>query len=153
MLVTEPVRRFEVFTGAGRRRRWSDAEKVAIVAESYGGVESVCAVARRHGLASTQLFTWRKEARDRSSAFVPVLVEEPARAPKPRRPSHRHASGAAGKIELEFDSVKVRRRGDAADAAADGGPARRDGVDADIGAAPHAGAPGGCLAAAKAATR
>ncbi|WP_245412373.1 transposase [Notoacmeibacter ruber] len=47
---TKPVRRFEVFTGAGRRRDWSDEEKVAIVAESYSGLESVCAVARRHGL-------------------------------------------------------------------------------------------------------
>lgn len=108
MLVTEPVRRFEVFTGAGHRRHWSDAEKASIVAESYGGVESVCAVARRHGLASTQLFTWRKEARDRASAFVPVLMEEPARAPKPRRTRHRRGGGAAGEIELEFDGVRVR---------------------------------------------
>jgi transposase len=108
MLVTEPVRRFEVFTGAGHRRRWSDAEKASIVAESYGGVESVCAVARRHGLASTQLFTWRKEARDRASAFVPVLMEEPARAPKPRRTRRRRGGGSAGEIELEFDGVRVR---------------------------------------------
>jgi transposase len=31
----EPVRRFEVFTGAGRRRDWSDDDKARIVAESY----------------------------------------------------------------------------------------------------------------------
>ena len=35
----EPVRRMEVFTGAGRRRIWSAAEKAAIVAESYGGAK------------------------------------------------------------------------------------------------------------------
>jgi transposase len=46
----EPVRRIEVFTGAGRRRSWSAAEKAAIIAESYGAGETVCAVARRHGL-------------------------------------------------------------------------------------------------------
>lgn len=58
-----PVRRMEVFTGAGRRRRWSAEAKAQIVAESYSGLETVCAVARRHGLAPTQVFTWRREAR------------------------------------------------------------------------------------------
>ena len=51
----EPVRRLEVFTGAGRRRTWSAAEKAAIVAESYSAVETVCGVARRHGLTPQQL--------------------------------------------------------------------------------------------------
>lgn len=31
-----PARRFEVFTGSGRRREWSDERKAQIVAESYG---------------------------------------------------------------------------------------------------------------------
>lgn len=53
----------EVFTGAGRRRSWSAAEKAAIVAESYGGGETVCGVARRHGLTPQQLFTWRRLAK------------------------------------------------------------------------------------------
>ena len=65
------ARRIEVFTGAGRRRRWSPEEKERIVAESYAGVESVCAVARRYGatalrrygLAQTRIFTWRRELR------------------------------------------------------------------------------------------
>src|ERR1700730_10228125 len=56
----EPVRRIEVFTGAGRRRSWSGEEKAAIVAASYGAGETVCAVARRHGLTPQQLFAWRR---------------------------------------------------------------------------------------------
>jgi len=32
--VSEPVRRLEIFTGAGRRRAWSADQKAAIVAES-----------------------------------------------------------------------------------------------------------------------
>ena len=32
--MSEPPRRFEVFTGAGRRRIWSEAEKAAIVADA-----------------------------------------------------------------------------------------------------------------------
>src|SRR3981189_1348081 len=59
----EPVRGIEVFTGAGRRRSWSGEEKAAIIAESYGAGETVCAVARRHGLTPQQLFAWRRLAR------------------------------------------------------------------------------------------
>ncbi len=36
MHVPEGPQRFDVFTGAGRRRRFSLAEKAAIVEESYG---------------------------------------------------------------------------------------------------------------------
>jgi transposase-like protein len=36
--ITEPVRRIEVFTGAGRRRTWSDEDKARIVAESFTAV-------------------------------------------------------------------------------------------------------------------
>lgn len=61
--VSEPARRLEIFTGAGRRRAWSAEQKAAIVAESQSGAESVSAVARRHGLTPPQLFAWRREAR------------------------------------------------------------------------------------------
>ena len=57
--ITEPVRRIEVFTGVGRRRRWSEADKTRIVAEIATSGASVCAVARRHGLSPQQLFGWR----------------------------------------------------------------------------------------------
>jgi transposase len=43
--VSEPVRRIEVFTGQGRRRSWTRADKLAIVAESYDPGASVCNVA------------------------------------------------------------------------------------------------------------
>ncbi|WP_453967324.1 transposase [Bradyrhizobium elkanii] len=54
--ITEPVRRLEVFTGAGRRRKWSDEDKARIVAEIVASGDSVCSVARRHGLSPQQLF-------------------------------------------------------------------------------------------------
>lgn len=44
------VRRFEVFTGVGKRRDWPPEVKASIVVESYSGTESVSAVARRHGM-------------------------------------------------------------------------------------------------------
>jgi transposase len=84
----EPVRRIEVFTGAGRRRSWSASEKAAIVAESYGAGETVCAVARRYGLTPQQLFAWRRLARQSALAappmFVPAVVETTAPEPATR---------------------------------------------------------------------
>lgn len=65
--MSEPPRRFDVFTGTGRRRSYTAAEKATIVAESYAGEDSVCGVARRHGLSSSQLFTWRRLARVRAA--------------------------------------------------------------------------------------
>lgn len=46
--ITEPVRRLEVFTGAGRRRKWSDEDKARIVAEIVASGDLVCSVA--HGM-------------------------------------------------------------------------------------------------------
>ena len=63
MPVSEEPQRFDVFTGAGRQRRFTAGEKAAIVEESYADGNSVCGVARRHGLTSQQLFAWRRLAR------------------------------------------------------------------------------------------
>ena len=46
------------------RRRWSEAEKRWIVAESYQPGASVSVVARRHDLNTNQLFTWRRRFRE-----------------------------------------------------------------------------------------
>ncbi len=42
MAMSEPIRRLELFTGAGRRRTGSDEEKAAIVAESVGPAPRQC---------------------------------------------------------------------------------------------------------------
>lgn len=114
--VPEPVRRIEVFTGQGRRRTWTAADKLEIVAESYDPGASVCDVARRHGLTPQQLFTWRREARKRLEAeappaFVPAIVvgPEPAAASVPAsRPKRRAPRRSAAAIELEASGVTVR---------------------------------------------
>ena len=51
--------RVEVLEGA-ERRRWSFECKAQIVEASYEVGVSVCAVARRHGIALGLLFTWRR---------------------------------------------------------------------------------------------
>lgn len=54
--------KMEIFSGPERRRRWSTAEKLAIVHETYEAGSTVSLVARRHGIAPNQLFAWRKLA-------------------------------------------------------------------------------------------
>jgi transposase len=112
-----PVRRFEVFTGAGRRRTWSDEERAAILEESYAGFDSVSGVARRHSLSPSQLFAWRRAARlplQGSDLFVPAILEEPVKdlvqtESKPRRPQlSRRRGKAVGLIEVEIDGIVVR---------------------------------------------
>jgi transposase len=114
-VLSEPVaRRIEVFTGAGRRRRWNAEAKARIVAESYA--TSVGETADRYGLSKTQLFTWRREARGLSLApaeplFTPVIVEPAPQVPAPalaKAPRLKSRRGREGGIALEIDGVTVR---------------------------------------------
>lgn len=91
-----------------------------MVAESYASGETVCGVARRHGLTPQQLFTWRRLARRELAEdgerplFVPAVIDvlpgPPAPDPRPRRRRRRFASSG---IELEIDGVAVRVGADA----------------------------------------
>lgn len=51
-------------TDTGRRRRWTDEEKVRIVEESLGGRGRVAETARRHDIGRTLLVRWRREYRE-----------------------------------------------------------------------------------------
>lgn len=50
----------EVVTTVQRRRRWSVAEKLEILAEAEQPGMSMSYVARKHGIAATQIFKWKK---------------------------------------------------------------------------------------------
>jgi transposase len=49
----------EIFRGQARRR-WSEADKRRLVAETIGPGATVHGVARRHEVSPSQLFAWRK---------------------------------------------------------------------------------------------
>jgi transposase len=112
----EPVRRLEVFTGVGRRRRWTAEQKAQIVAESYERGDTVCAVARRHGLTPQQLFGWRRQTRLAEDgdgkggiAFAPVIVE--AARPYGNAPIAAARAARAGRssaIEIVIGVATVR---------------------------------------------
>jgi transposase len=114
--IPEPVRRLEVFTGAGRRRTWRDEDKARIVAEIGTSGDSVCAVARRHGLSPQQLFGWRRQLREseagRSGAdglqFVPAVADVGSFPVPQRRVARSKVETSAGAIEIEIDGVTIR---------------------------------------------
>jgi len=58
--MTNPTDRVEIIASVQRRRRWTASEKVRIVEETFEPGMTVSLVARRHGVAPNQLFTWRR---------------------------------------------------------------------------------------------
>jgi transposase len=54
--------RVEIFHERARRR-WSEADKRRLVEATLAPGETVHGVARRHGVNTSQLFTWRKQLR------------------------------------------------------------------------------------------
>ena len=60
VFMTNPPNRIEVVTSVQRRRRWTASEKVRMVEETFAPGMTVSLVARQHGVAPNQLFTWRR---------------------------------------------------------------------------------------------
>jgi len=84
---------------ADTRRRWSRMEKLAIVAEV--GTGSVSAVARRHNVAPSLLFRWRRElgeegagsSKPSEEGLVRVSLPAPVARHQGAAPSDRVGSG------------------------------------------------------------
>ena len=88
---SEPIGRFEILTGVGRRRSFEVDEKLALVARMEG-CANIGELARRHDLRPSRLFTWRRELRYATGAaqgaaqslpapmFVPAVAESTAGA-------------------------------------------------------------------------
>lgn len=118
---SKPFRRVEVFTGVGRRRRFSTAEKLDLVAQ-MDGFDNISELARRHDLRPSQLFTWRRQicyametvegvAEAPQPMFVPAVIElprEPAPVPAPAKLSKPRRRGASTAVELVIDGVAVK---------------------------------------------
>jgi transposase len=125
-----------VLSGPERRRRWTTAEKLRIVAESHAADASASEVARRYDIHPHQLHKWRQDMRGGRLAaalgsqtasasearFVPVAV---SLARNGRTPSKNAippeaapiGSPAAGMIELEFANGSRMRVSGAVDSA------------------------------------
>ena len=53
--------RVEVLPRAERRRRWTAEQKLAIVGESLGLDLTPSEIARKHGISTGQIYTWRQQ--------------------------------------------------------------------------------------------
>src|ERR1700746_3884669 len=75
----DTLRRIEVITGTGRRRRWDAETKGRLVAESFEPGCSVSELARRHDISPSLLFLWRRQAAKNAESETPLPVLDPGR--------------------------------------------------------------------------
>jgi len=99
---TRHISRLEI-VDTGRRRRWSAAEKLRIVEESFSGPRLASATARRHGISNQLLFAWRKAHRKGQFGDIPGFVSAMIVPEQPEK-----GSGLGGS-RIEIVSANGRR--------------------------------------------
>ena len=107
MSMTSSYPKAEILTGPERRRRWSVAEKLEMVAESRQAGITVSLVARRRGISPSQLFTWRRLAEQ--GALTATQAEEevvPASAFRAQQEQIRELQRLLGKKTLENEVLR-----------------------------------------------
>lgn len=113
---SHPITRLEI-VDTGRRRRWSESEKIRIVEESLSAPRLASATARRHGILNQLLFAWRKAYREArlggGPGFVParIVPDPPEIKPEP----HCHPieivspTGWRVRVSPDFDESALMR--------------------------------------------
>ena len=128
--------RIEVITRGEPRRRWTADQKRDIAAESLEPGASPIIVARKHGISTGQLYTWRQQllrnavgaAADTKPGFVrvdivadlprletatPVPPTAPPTAPSPAQPDGRIeitlSRGVSVRVDAKVDGAALRR--------------------------------------------
>lgn len=66
-----------VFAGPERRRRWSEEERLRVLAEAFSPGACVAEVCRRHDISTSLIYTWRSKLRQ------PHAEPEPSEPPVP----------------------------------------------------------------------
>jgi transposase len=117
----ETVRTDKLGRRLGPRRKYTIAEKRALVEETRRRGASVAEVAQRHGVNANLLFGWRRlyqqgALREESSAtpavLLPVKITTPTLVPAEREAGKTPAAKVGGLIEIEFASgQRLRIRG------------------------------------------
>jgi transposase len=111
------VRRIELITGTGRRRRWSSDDKARIVEESLKPGANVSEVARRNGLSPQQLFAWRRAAHalfQEGVGETPVNRTDDVPAPAQRRTDRQVRLPGRGEETPAFAPVVIAAASSAA---------------------------------------
>jgi transposase len=94
-----------------RRRRWSRDDKMRIIEETLAPGAVVTEIARRHGIATSLVFTWRRRARRATVAsagprLVPVQVATAESVQSIEAPAAMPARKRRGLIEIELGDGK-----------------------------------------------
>ena len=93
MACSSVVSPIEIFAAdeVGRRRHWSDEDKIRIVEESLRGYRQGSTTARRYGISRSLLSIWRREYRrgtlgasEAGGGFVPLVIAGAPRTPEDR---------------------------------------------------------------------
>jgi transposase len=113
--------RVEILASGKQRRHWSADDRTRIVAETSAAGAKVSDVARKHGIAPSLIFAWRREARTKEAGepaapgLVPIHFAAPyptaaqQRVPEEPPRSARSASKKTGLIEIDLgDGKRVR---------------------------------------------
>ena len=112
--------RVEILANGKQRRHWSADDRTRILAETSAAGAKVSDVARKHGIAPSLIFAWRREAKAKELGEAPGLVPVQCAAPCPtaahqRAPaeepprSARFAAKKTGLIEIDLgDGKRVR---------------------------------------------
>lgn len=108
----------EIITGVERRRRWSAAEKLRIVAETEQADAGIAEIARRYEISRGLLWNWRSQARrgalrpEAQAVFVPVRVMSEKSAEPSRTAIDPDAGAADSRIEITLPngtSIRIGR--------------------------------------------
>ena len=103
--------RVEVLGEVERRRRWSRDDKMRIIEETLAPGAVVTEIARRHGIATSLVFTWRRRARlatvaSAGARLVPVQVATAESVQSIEAPAAIPAWKRRGVIEIELGDGK-----------------------------------------------
>jgi transposase len=96
----------EIISMVERRRRWPTEQKLRIMSEALAPGATIAAIADRHGVSRSQLYTWLRLAREgklpgislrapEAAAFVPVQISSVARSSSSTAPIDPSASSVA----------------------------------------------------------
>jgi len=78
--MSNDAERVEVFAGIQRRRRYTAEQKMAVVQESAQPGMTISYVARRHGIAPSLIFGWRRRMSEGGKEAIRADDEVVARA-------------------------------------------------------------------------
>jgi transposase-like protein len=109
--LSDPYRRIELITGAVKRRRWTAADKAAMVTESMRPGINVSALARQRGVSRALLQTWRRNAMREATTFLPLRIEEACDISDNAAAALASVATGPGTLEIEGRGLRARFSG------------------------------------------